>query len=104
MPEGVLTHWYPSVRNYGPAPGDKSKASVQNSFLNWQSVHLLPDAKPSTTETVTTMIVTTRTGAVHTGILKSEDAKRIHIVSESGVEVAIAKDQIEEQVRRQKTK
>lgn len=41
MPQGVLTHWYPSVKAYGPNPDPK--APPAHSFLDWRIVHLIPD-------------------------------------------------------------
>jgi hypothetical protein len=48
MPGGLLTHWYPAVRTFGPPipPGDKKarpKTAVGGSFLDWGKVELIPD-------------------------------------------------------------
>ncbi len=39
MPKGVLTHWYPMVRQFGPRPDARKEAG---SFLYWQRVRLIP--------------------------------------------------------------
>jgi hypothetical protein len=41
MPKGLLTHWYPFVKNYGPNPSNLA-ATPEKSFLDWHNVHLLP--------------------------------------------------------------
>jgi hypothetical protein len=42
MPRGVLTHWFPMVRNFGPALTDKPAASPAASFLEWNKIDLIP--------------------------------------------------------------
>jgi hypothetical protein len=41
MPRGLLTHWYPLVRRYGPRPSDQ-EIKQQKSFIEWTNVELLP--------------------------------------------------------------
>src|SRR5262249_55563793 len=41
MPKGLLTHWYPMVRSFGPVPATKSKQGAGGSFLDWR-VRLIP--------------------------------------------------------------
>jgi hypothetical protein len=67
MPKGVLTHWFPAVREYGPGPGDWFPAAREHgpgpsdndisaalakgnfrSFLDWPRVHVIPAALSST--------------------------------------------------------
>jgi hypothetical protein len=48
MPQGLLTHWYPAVRNFGPPilPKDKPApkgTAANSSFLDWGKVELIPD-------------------------------------------------------------
>lgn len=42
MPKGILTHWYPMVRSFGPAVSDKPTDSGKGSYLNWPKVQLIP--------------------------------------------------------------
>jgi hypothetical protein len=42
MPKGVLTHWYPLVRGFGPAP-TAADAKLKDSYLDWGRVSLVPD-------------------------------------------------------------
>jgi hypothetical protein len=42
MPAGLLTHWYPPVKRFGPAPGAGSQSDGA-SYLNWIKVFLTPD-------------------------------------------------------------
>lgn len=41
MPKGLLTHWYPYVKSYGPNPSDLP-ATPEKSYLDWPNVHLQP--------------------------------------------------------------
>jgi hypothetical protein len=48
MPGGLLTHWYPAVRGFGPPIQPKDKptaagAACKLSFLDWGKVELIPD-------------------------------------------------------------
>src|SRR5205823_6042175 len=47
MPHGVLTHWYPAVRQFGPALQPKSKTPPSDSFLDWDKIELIPDSPPA---------------------------------------------------------
>src|SRR5262245_22305021 len=42
MPQGLLTHFYPAVYSCGP-PLTKAKAIPGDSFLDWDSIELIPD-------------------------------------------------------------
>jgi hypothetical protein len=46
MPQGLLTHWFPVVRGYGPPPQAKPATPAPGSFLDWGRVELLPDVRP----------------------------------------------------------
>jgi len=55
MPNGVLTNWFPAVREYGPALGDNgfdisswSAKGNSKSFLSWPRVQVIPEAQSST--------------------------------------------------------
>jgi hypothetical protein len=41
MPDGLLTHWYPGAKNFGPP--NNVKATKDDSFLDWATVELIPD-------------------------------------------------------------
>jgi hypothetical protein len=41
MPRGVLTHWFPMVRTFGPAVSEKPPANP-GSFLHWTNLDLIP--------------------------------------------------------------
>jgi hypothetical protein len=43
MPQGTLTHWFPRVRHLGPNPLDNPVKLSEPSFLDWATVHLIPD-------------------------------------------------------------
>lgn len=48
MPRGLLTHWFPAVQTFGPAPAIPTKATaakptLPESFLDWGKVELFPD-------------------------------------------------------------
>jgi len=46
MPQGLLTHWFPVVRGYGPPQPAKPTASLPpGSFLDWGRVELMPDER-----------------------------------------------------------
>lgn len=42
MPRGILTHWYPMVRTFGPDFSVKATSPSKGSYLHWQKVHLIP--------------------------------------------------------------
>jgi len=42
MPRGLLTHWFPAVQAFGPAP-DKAGTGSPASFLDWGKIELFPD-------------------------------------------------------------
>jgi hypothetical protein len=46
MPQGLLTHWFPAVRGYGPPPQAKPATPPPGSFLDWGRVELTPDRPP----------------------------------------------------------
>ncbi len=48
MPGGLLTHWYPAVRDFGPPVQPKGQPAAAGntaggSFLNWGKLELIPD-------------------------------------------------------------
>jgi hypothetical protein len=44
MPEGLLTHWYPAVKEFGPpTKTPKGSPSPKASFLDWSAIELIPD-------------------------------------------------------------
>src|SRR5262249_368429 len=43
MPQGLLTHWFPAVRSYGPALNPKAPPPTAASHLDWGNVELFPD-------------------------------------------------------------
>jgi hypothetical protein len=42
MPRGILTHWFPMVRSFGPDLSVKATSHDKGSFLNWNKVELIP--------------------------------------------------------------
>ena len=42
MPKGILTHWYPMVSEFGPAPNARPGGAPAPSFLDWGKVSLIP--------------------------------------------------------------
>jgi hypothetical protein len=42
MPRGLLTHWFPAVRSFGPPLAARPSATPPGSFLDWGKVHLRP--------------------------------------------------------------
>jgi hypothetical protein len=53
MPRGILTHWYPPVRSFGPSPYAPPAESKAGSFIAWQpvrpgnqAIRLIPDVQP----------------------------------------------------------
>ncbi len=73
MPKGVLTHWYPAVRYFGP-PLKPSEVGAIGS-------------KPE--------VISTKTGQVITGLLRSETTTSIELIDVSGRTITIAKKEIE---------
>jgi hypothetical protein len=47
MPHGLLTHWYPAVRSFGPPLTSKLVPVSDGSFLDWGQVDLIPDTSAS---------------------------------------------------------
>jgi hypothetical protein len=44
MPGGLLTHWYPAVKEFGPpTKTPKGLVSAKESFLDWGTIELIPD-------------------------------------------------------------
>ena len=43
MPKGLLSHWYPSVRTYGPSLTAKTTKPAE-SFLEWRKITVIPQA------------------------------------------------------------
>jgi hypothetical protein len=41
MPKGLMTHWYPFVKDYGPNPAAASYRP-EHSYIHWKKVDLLP--------------------------------------------------------------
>src|SRR5262249_31716210 len=49
MPKGLLTHWYPMVRQFGPEPLADLATAAKGSYLDWARVELLPQTSTSPT-------------------------------------------------------
>jgi hypothetical protein len=47
MPQGILTHWFPAVRSFGPKPSAPPSPTPGKSYLDWRTVHLIPNAQPA---------------------------------------------------------
>jgi hypothetical protein len=47
MPKGLLTHWYPAVKEFGPPQGRAAWSAPKESFLDWDRVELTPDPGPN---------------------------------------------------------
>jgi hypothetical protein len=47
MPQGLLTHWFPVVHQFGPPKGEKT-VSNSGSFLDWGDFEIIPDTRPAT--------------------------------------------------------
>jgi hypothetical protein len=50
FPKGLITEWYPRVRDFGPLLGDgKSPVAVKDGFVRWGKVKIIPQelARPS---------------------------------------------------------
>jgi hypothetical protein len=47
MPQGLLTHWFPAVHQFGPPKGEKT-VSNSGSFLDWGDFEIIPDNRPVT--------------------------------------------------------
>jgi hypothetical protein len=43
MPHGLLTHWFPAVRSFGPPKTDRPRSKPAGSFLDWGKIDLFPD-------------------------------------------------------------
>jgi len=94
MPEGVLTHWYPSVCRFGPSPLEKT-ALPRNSYLDWCNVTLIPDSAQSKTA-IRTETIATRKGQVFTGIVGTETATSVELITGGGHRRFLAKKDIQE--------
>src|SRR5262245_53051802 len=46
MPQGLLTHWFPAVYQFGP-PKEAKTASNSGSFLDWGEFEIIPDTRPA---------------------------------------------------------
>jgi hypothetical protein len=46
MPQGLLTHWFPGVYQFGP-PKEAKTVSNSGSFLDWGEVEIIPDNRPA---------------------------------------------------------
>jgi hypothetical protein len=46
MPKGLLTHWFPRVRSFGPPPIARPTATPAGSFLDWGRLELIPAPPP----------------------------------------------------------
>src|SRR5262249_26245587 len=64
-PKGILTHWFPTVRHFGPNPSARPAATPASSFLDWRTVHVIPTTQPLPRETPTA-VVGTKSGPVPT--------------------------------------
>jgi hypothetical protein len=102
MPKGVLTHWFPNVCRFGPKPGAKSAVSPTDSYLDWCTLHLIPDKLPYPREEI--HVATTTKGQVYSGrivsrtadevVLQAQDlgARLISLPTKELRELAVAKD------------
>src|SRR5260370_34663097 len=74
MPQGIMTHWYPAVRYFGP-PLKPSEIGALSS-------------RPE--------VISTKQGQVFTGLLRSETTTSVELIDVSGRTIRIAKKEIEE--------
>jgi hypothetical protein len=96
MPKGILTHWFPSVRHYGPDLDRKTASPVARGYLDWQTIHLIPSSTPLSTKAHKTEIVALKNGKVYTGIVMQEDKQGIQLVTGDDTTVTLPTDQIAE--------
>ena len=94
MPKGILTHWFPNVCLYGPKP--TAGAAAVGGFLDWCNIHLIPENHPQAKEPISTATLALKDGTVHFGLLESEDADKIQLVTGPYSVLPISKSQIAE--------
>jgi hypothetical protein len=82
MPKGVLTHWYPNVCRFGPQPGTKTAKAPTDSYLDWCTLHLIPDKLPYPKEEI--YVAATKKGRVYSGRMVSRTADEV-VLQEQGV-------------------
>jgi hypothetical protein len=97
MPEGVLTHWYPSVCRFGPPPTDKPEAAPRNSFLDWCYVALLPTQSNARWPTNLKIVrIVMNDGAFYTGSLLAENDTAVELIQPGGKPRTFVKKDIHE--------
>jgi hypothetical protein len=96
MPKGVLTHWFPAVRHYGPNPTSVATTPNASSYLEWRKVSLIPATQPLPNNTEKTIVLALKNGQVRAGILEGENDKQIRLFVDPDTVLTVAKDQIEE--------
>src|SRR5438445_12606677 len=65
MPKGILTHWFPTVCQYGPNP--KGVAAV-GGYLDWCSLHLIPENHPQVRAPNSNATFVLQNGSVYFGL------------------------------------
>jgi hypothetical protein len=74
MPKGILTHWYPGVKAFGPALKPSELRAISS--------------KPE--------VISTKRGQVFTGLIRSETPTSVELIDVSGSIIKIAKKDIDE--------
>jgi hypothetical protein len=92
MPKGILTHWFPNVCLYGPKP--TAAAAAVGGFLDWCNIHLIPENHPQAKEATSTATLALRDGKVYSGLIASENADQVQLVTGPYSILPVAKSQI----------
>src|SRR5262249_1380929 len=95
MPQGLLTHWFPNVCLYGPKPSASGTAGT-GSYLDWCSIHLIPENHPQAKAPNPTVTLKLRNGQMFSGLVESEDATQVRLITGPYALRPIAKNQIAE--------
>jgi hypothetical protein len=97
MPEGLLTHWYPSVCRFGPAPSEKPAPAPSDSYIDWCYVALLPvDSAAQWPATSKMITIRTKQGGVFTGWVLAENDTNVELIRQGGKPQIINKKEIHE--------
>lgn len=95
MPQGILTHWFPNVCHYGPDLTAKGAAAV-GGYLDWCSIHLIPENHPQLKTPNPTATFALKNGRVYSGLVESENATQVRLVTGPYSLLPISKEQIDE--------